>query len=81
VPVAYITWQSALKCGDPYKLANIIFVLPFISLFMIYLVIGEAILPSAFIGLGFIMAGVFIQNSSLRVPKIKKKLYGNLEGI
>jgi drug/metabolite transporter (DMT)-like permease len=45
------------------KVSNLIFLSPFISLIFIRFVVGERILPSSIIGLGFIAGGILIQRT------------------
>ncbi|MFH1351321.1 MAG: EamA/RhaT family transporter, partial [Pseudomonadota bacterium] len=43
------------------KVGNLIFISPFLSLVFIHFILGEKILGSTFVGLGLIVAGLFIQ--------------------
>jgi len=43
------------------RISNLIFLSPFLSLIFIHFLLGEDILPSTFIGLILIVAGLFCQ--------------------
>lgn len=60
--LAYVFWFKALECGDTAKMANFVFLAPFISLIFIYLILGEKILWASVIGLMIIVAGILIQS-------------------
>ncbi len=60
--LAFVTWLTALKCAEnAAKVANLIFLSPFLSLLLIHVFVGEAILPSTIVGLGLILAGLGVQ--------------------
>ena len=60
--LAFVTWLTALKCAEnAAKVANLIFLSPFLSLLLIHFFVGEAILPSTIVGLGLILAGLGVQ--------------------
>ncbi len=60
--VTYILWLNAMKLtGSSSKIANLIFISPFLSLFFIHLLVGEQILVSTLIGLVLIIIGLLIQ--------------------
>ncbi len=65
--LAFIFWFKALKYGNTSKMANLVFLTPFLSLVYIYILVGESILLSSFIGLVIIVSGIVIQ--SLRKNK------------
>ena len=68
--VSYSTWALALDHGDTAKISNLAYITPFVSLVYTYFLLGEAIVLSSFVGLGFIIAGVIIQME--RSPKSDK---------
>lgn len=58
----FITWIMALKTADNTNhVTNLIFMTPFISLIFIRTVLGEALLPQTYVGLIFILSGIFMQ--------------------
>ena len=58
----FVLWLMALKLTDSVaKISNLIFISPFMSLLLIYFLLGEEILPSTFGGLILIVAGLFCQ--------------------
>lgn len=60
--ITFVLWLFAMKKAEnTSKISNLIFISPFISLVFIYTLLGEEIHPTTPIGLGFIIAGLFIQ--------------------
>lgn len=59
---AFIFWFKALEYGDTSVMANIIFLTPFLSLIYIYMLLGEPILFSSFVGLLVIVSGILLQS-------------------
>lgn len=67
--LAFALWLSAMRnAANTARIANLIFLSPFLSLVFIHFVVGEDILPSTFAGLVLIMAGLAIQRTA-RVTK------------
>jgi len=60
--ITYVLWMTALqKSENTAKISNLVFISPFISLVIINLLVGEKILAATFIGLVFIIGGIFLQ--------------------
>ncbi|WP_419174846.1 DMT family transporter [Desulfosediminicola sp.] len=60
--VAFLLWLTAMKLTEnTARIANLIFVSPFLSLIFIYFILGEKIMISTLVGLFFIVAGLIIQ--------------------
>ncbi len=60
--LTFFIWLKALQYSEnTARVANLIYFSPFISLLIISAVVGEAILPSTFVGLMFIVAGIILQ--------------------
>ena len=60
--ITFILWLQAMKLStNTAKIANLIFISPFLSLLFISFFVGETILFSTFIGLIFIIMGLLIQ--------------------
>jgi drug/metabolite transporter (DMT)-like permease len=60
--VTFVLWMSALRLSrTTAQVSNLIYLAPFLSLFIIHFLVGEAILPSTLVGLGFILAGTAVQ--------------------
>ncbi len=60
--IAFVLWSYAMKKADnTSKISNLIFISPFLSLVFIYFILGEMILPSTYVGLVLIVAGLWIQ--------------------
>jgi len=60
--LAFALWLSALRLTQSAsRISNLVFLSPFLSLFFIRTFVGEEILPSTWAGLGFIVAGLAVQ--------------------
>jgi len=65
--IAYIFWLKAMKLTTSTdKIGNLVFLSPFISLFLIHLFIGETIYLSTWIGLSIIITGIILQKVSTK---------------
>lgn len=63
--VSFIFWLMAMKYTESTaKIANLIFIAPFASLFFIHFLVGEEIYPSTLVGLALVMGGLAIQSLS-----------------
>ncbi len=61
--VSFVLWLMALKLTDnAAKIANLIFIAPFVSLFLIHFLVGEKIHGSTIIGLFLVLGGLAIQS-------------------
>jgi drug/metabolite transporter (DMT)-like permease len=61
--ITYVLWLKALKyTTSTARVANLIFISPFLSLVMIHFIVGEEILPSTLVGLVFIISGLLVQS-------------------
>ena len=60
--ISFFLWLQALKYTESTaRISNLIFISPFISLLLIYFLVGEVILPSTFAGLVLIVIGLVLQ--------------------
>jgi len=60
--ISVVLWQSALKISTTVsRVASLVFITPFLSLVVLYIVLGEKILASTFFGLILICAGLILQ--------------------
>jgi drug/metabolite transporter (DMT)-like permease len=60
--ISFFLWLQALKyTASAARVSSLIFISPFISLVLIYFLVGEEILPSTFYGLILIVAGLILQ--------------------
>jgi drug/metabolite transporter (DMT)-like permease len=60
--ITFVIWLGALKLSrDTSKISNLIYLSPFISLFLIALLVGEGIMITTVIGLVLISAGIILQ--------------------
>lgn len=69
--IAFVFWFKALEHGDTAKMANIVFLTPFLSLIYIYFLLDEPILRSSIMGLVLIVLGIAIQE--LRKKAIRQE--------
>lgn len=60
--ITFLFWLKAMQYAtNTSKIANLIFISPFISLIFIYFILDEKILVSTLVGLSFIIVGLLIQ--------------------
>ena len=60
--ITFLLWFKALKLSKTTAhVTNLIYVVPFLSLIVISFTVGEAILPSTFVGLILIVGGIILQ--------------------
>lgn len=60
--IAFVLWQLAVhRVSRTAKVSNLIFLSPPVSLLLLFLVVGEPILPSTLVGLVLILAGLGLQ--------------------
>lgn len=67
--LAFICWQRALRLTDNVgRVGQLIFLSPFLSLLVIYHVLGESIGASAILGLVIIVAGLVVTQRGASTP-------------
>ncbi|MGC9354765.1 MAG: DMT family transporter [Mariniphaga sp.] len=72
VGITYVLWMKAMQLStNNAKIGNLVFLTPFVSLIFIHFILKETIYITTFIGLLFIMAGIFTQR--LDRKKLKKR--------
>ena len=60
--ITFLIWLRALKLSkSAANVAALIYLVPFLSLIVIYFVLGEKILPSTIVGAVFIVGGIVLQ--------------------
>lgn len=59
--VGYSCWASALKYGSTARIANLAFIVPFLSLVYVYVLLHESISLPSVVGLLIIVCGVLFQ--------------------
>lgn len=65
--ISFVLWLMAIKLAtNTAQVSNLIFISPFISLFLLSVIVGENIHPSTFIGLVTIIVGLIIQQIQWR---------------
>ena len=68
----YILWLAALRLSEATaKVSTLIFLSPFISLFFISRILGEAIAVATIMGLVLIVGGLLVQHFSPQIAQIK----------
>lgn len=72
--IAFILWLKALRLTESAsKVANLIFLSPILSLFLIHFIVGEEIHWSSGLGLVLIISGNALQQLGRRVTPVKKE--------
>jgi drug/metabolite transporter (DMT)-like permease len=67
VGITYVLWLKAMNLTTSNaKIGNLVFLAPFVSLIFIHFVLKETIFVTTFIGLVFIVAGIFVQQLDKR---------------
>jgi drug/metabolite transporter (DMT)-like permease len=60
----FVVWLTAMKLTrSTARIANLIFLAPFLSLVFIHFVLGEHVVPSTLVGLVLIVGGLLLQGS------------------
>lgn len=60
--ITYLVWMKALQYSENNAVTgNFVFITPFLSLLFIHFILNEKIYLTTFIGLGFIILGIFVQ--------------------
>jgi drug/metabolite transporter (DMT)-like permease len=76
--ITFVLWLTAMKCAESTdKIANLVYISPFLSLFFIHFLLGEQIFITTLVGLILILCGIIIQNyrwSKKTVPNLKKTM-------
>lgn len=73
--IAFVFWSYAMKKAEnTSKVSNLIFISPFLSLVFIYFILGEQILPSTYVGLVLIMAGLWLQQKKTKARERELEL-------
>ena len=62
--LTFVLWLKALKSANsPAVISNLVFLSPFLSLFLLHFVVGEELSFITFLGLAIIIAGILLQRS------------------
>jgi drug/metabolite transporter (DMT)-like permease len=65
--MAYIFWMKALQLtGSTDKISNLVYISPFLSLFLIHYIAGEKIYYTTPIGLTLVVTGILLQKIQLK---------------
>jgi len=69
IGISFVFWMKALSLASSSdKIANLIYLAPFLSLIFIHFILGEAIYATTILGLFFIISGILFQQTH----KVKK---------
>jgi drug/metabolite transporter (DMT)-like permease len=69
--ITFVFWLNALNYAEnTAKVSNLIFLSPFLALLFVRFFVGEMILPSTFIGLLLISAGILLQQITFKAFKL-----------
>ncbi len=72
VGLTYVFWMKAMQLStNNAKIGNMVFLAPFLSLIFIRFILNETLFVTTFIGLAFIVAGIFVQQFD-RKKKLKE---------
>jgi drug/metabolite transporter (DMT)-like permease len=74
--IAFVFWFKALQIGNTHKTANLIYSVPFLAMIWTYFLNDEQFSFTSIIGLGLIIAGIFVQlsnkeNTKKETPVVK----------
>ena len=73
--LTFVIWLNALKySSDTAKVSNLIYLSPFLALFIIRIFVGEKIHLSTILGLGIIITGIILQQAITRLNRKQKQL-------
>ena len=72
--ITFTLWLTALRLSKTTaQVSNIIYLVPFLSLVVIHITVGEQIYPSTIIGLVFIISGILLQRYSVRHTRLSQQ--------
>jgi drug/metabolite transporter (DMT)-like permease len=71
VGITYVLWLKAMQLStNNAKIGNLVFLAPFVSLIFIHFILKETIYITTFIGLVFIVSGIFTQRLDRKKQKV-----------
>jgi drug/metabolite transporter (DMT)-like permease len=71
VGITYVLWMKAMQLStNNAKIGNLVFLAPFVSLIFIHFILKETIYITTFIGLVFIVTGIFTQRLDRKKQKV-----------
>lgn len=72
VGITYVLWMKAMQLStNNAKIGNLVFLAPFVSLIFIHFILKETIYVTTFIGLIFIVSGIFTQRLDRKKQNIQ----------
>jgi drug/metabolite transporter (DMT)-like permease len=73
VGITYVFWMKAMQLSpNNARIGNLVFLTPFLSLIFIHFILREKLFATTFIGLAFIIAGIFVQQLDRRKILLRK---------
>jgi drug/metabolite transporter (DMT)-like permease len=64
IGISFILWMKALSLAkNSARIANMVYIAPFLSLFFIHSILGEKIHLTTIIGIIFIVSGILFQQT------------------
>jgi len=70
--ISFMLWLTAMKLtSSTARIANLIFLAPFLSLIFIHFVLGEHVVLATFAGLALIVAGLWWQSGKAKHEKVR----------
>lgn len=64
---AFVLWLLAMRYAEhTARISNLIFISPFVSLLLLYFLVGEEIYPATLVGLSMIVAALLIQQLKIK---------------
>lgn len=70
VGITYVFWMKAMQLStNNAKIGNLVFLTPFLSLIFIRFILNETLFITTFIGLVFIVAGIWVQQMDKKTNK------------
>jgi drug/metabolite transporter (DMT)-like permease len=71
VGITYVFWMKAMQLSiNNAKIGNLVFLTPFLSLIFIRFILKETLFITTFIGLIFIVAGIWVQQKDKKVKRL-----------
>ena len=68
--ITYILWMKTMQLSENNaKMGNLTFISPFLSLIFIHFILGETVFFTTFIGLAFIITGIWYQQKRVRTAR------------
>jgi drug/metabolite transporter (DMT)-like permease len=74
VGITYVFWMKAMQLStNNARIGNLVFLTPFLSLIFIRFILQETLFATTFMGLAFIVAGIFVQQFDRKKVVVRNK--------